>query len=399
MKRFTFARVPRLALLALIATVLMALAPPASAQEGQASVDLNTWLCPEGYDQHSDCEKIGGVTVQVTADAAPIGEITSVPDAPASIAVPVGSAVELTITGGQPDGTTLDSTALSFTAVEGSNPVTLVFVEPAAVELIDSDGDGLSDDDETAGGTDPQLADTDGDGVQDGAEVNAGTDPLVADTDGDGFTDGEELDLGSDPLDPASFPQGTEPNEFNIQAFNCPPGHEGKATPDICTEPATGVEFTVYIPGSEFAVTQETDANGVAAFGNLGSGTFVLRENFDDLDLAVTRYSAMCVGNNVPGVPEARQINYTDLGGGEYQFELTQGEIITCGWYNLLAADDDQPVTTPTPVPTQAPVTRLPSTGTGDATAGESTVIVPLLAVAATLVLLAVAAAFRRRRA
>lgn len=42
----------------------------------------------------------------------------------------------------------------------------------------DSDGDGLSDDEEDDLGTDPNDPDTDGDGVNDGDEVDAGTDPL-----------------------------------------------------------------------------------------------------------------------------------------------------------------------------------------------------------------------------
>jgi hypothetical protein len=286
---------------------------------------------------------------------------------------------------------------MTFTAAEGSNPVTLVFVEPA-VQPVDTDGDGLSDEEETAIGTDPNNVDSDADGVQDGGEVNAGTDPLLADTDGDGFTDKEELDLGSDPLDPNSFPQGTEPNAFEVQVFNCPEGHEGKATPDLCTEPAAGVEFTVYIPGSEFGVTKETDANGVVAFSDLGSGTFVLRENLDDLGFAITRYTAMCVGNNAPGVPEARQISYTDLGNGEYEFHLSQGEVITCGWYNFPAAADGTPVPTKTPA-TQAPITRLPSTGSGDSSAGDSSSAMPFLASAFALVALALGVEAKRRQA
>ncbi len=47
-----------------------------------------------------------------------------------------------------------------------------------ADEPLDSDGDGLSDDEERALGTDPFVADTDLDGVLDGDEVAAGSDPL-----------------------------------------------------------------------------------------------------------------------------------------------------------------------------------------------------------------------------
>jgi hypothetical protein len=66
----------------------------------------------------------------------------------------------------------------------------------------DSDGDGLSDAEEAALGTDPLDPDTDGDGLADGEEVERGTDPLAPDTDGDGLTDGDEVALGTDPLDP-----------------------------------------------------------------------------------------------------------------------------------------------------------------------------------------------------
>jgi len=47
----------------------------------------------------------------------------------------------------------------------------------------DSDGDGLSDAQETLVGTSPFNPDTDGDGVSDGVEVALGTDPLLANTD------------------------------------------------------------------------------------------------------------------------------------------------------------------------------------------------------------------------
>jgi hypothetical protein len=81
----------------------------------------------------------------------------------------------------------------------------------------DIDGDGLSNTQEAALGTDPRKPDTDGDGLTDGAEVNTyGTNPLLADTDGDGLTDGQEVTLyGTNPkvsnkgdLAPKNAPDG-----------------------------------------------------------------------------------------------------------------------------------------------------------------------------------------------
>jgi hypothetical protein len=60
-------------------------------------------------------------------------------------------------------------------------------------------GDGSS----TAIGS---AVDSDGDGLTDEQEMLLGTDPFNADTDGDGFPDGLEVALGSDPLDPRSIP-------------------------------------------------------------------------------------------------------------------------------------------------------------------------------------------------
>ncbi len=74
-------------------------------------------------------------------------------------------------------------------------------VEDGDDEPIDSDGDGLSDETETALGTSPDNADTDGDGLDDGNELDLGTDPTEEDTDGDGYTDGEEHFGNYDPTD------------------------------------------------------------------------------------------------------------------------------------------------------------------------------------------------------
>jgi hypothetical protein len=79
--------------------------------------------------------------------------------------------------------------------------------------LPDSDADGVSDSDETDFyGTDPLDPDTDGDGLDDAAELlTGGTNPLLDDTDGDDVSDSEEIAAGSDPLDAVSVPATPTP--------------------------------------------------------------------------------------------------------------------------------------------------------------------------------------------
>ena len=87
----------------------------------------------------------------------------------------------------------------------------------------DSDGDGLSDDEEDMLGTNPNNPDSDNDGISDGDEQTTGTDPNDDDTDDDGISDGDELIIGSDPNDADSdddglndrdeVANGTDPND------------------------------------------------------------------------------------------------------------------------------------------------------------------------------------------
>ncbi len=70
----------------------------------------------------------------------------------------------------------------------------------------DSDGDGLSNEQEIEFGTNPQEADTDEDGLNDDDEIDIyGTDPILEDTDGDGLKDGDEPHIGLDPTNPETF--------------------------------------------------------------------------------------------------------------------------------------------------------------------------------------------------
>lgn len=99
----------------------------------------------------------------------------------------------------------------------------------------DSDGDGVSDDDEATNGTNPNNPDTDGDGVSDGEEVHGTDDPstpyvptgtsdpldpcdplptsIACDGDGDGVSDDDEATNGTNPNDPDTDGDGVSDGE------------------------------------------------------------------------------------------------------------------------------------------------------------------------------------------
>jgi hypothetical protein len=121
-----------------------------------------------------------------------------------------------------------------------------VVVEPTPVPAVepisstgDTDGDGLSDVDEAAYGSDPLNQDYDADGILDGQEVYVhGTDPLNNDSDGDGLLDGEEVNqYGSAPLSTDAdgdglgdadelFVYGTAPGAFDTDGDGIGDGEE-----------------------------------------------------------------------------------------------------------------------------------------------------------------------------
>lgn len=133
--------------------------------------------------------------------------------------------------GGPPTSATFSSDLVQFTLDQAGN-IYLADRDNDRIRRIrfplDTDRDGLSDDDETRLGTDQNDPDSDGDGLLDGFEAGYGTNPLVpgeqsldldadgldniseqqlrtsptnADSDGDGLTDGNEVRLtGTHPL-------------------------------------------------------------------------------------------------------------------------------------------------------------------------------------------------------
>lgn len=115
----------------------------------------------------------------------------------APVSVPVGTAPTNTVP--VTNSETTKTEPVSPTPVTNSE-VSPVNTAPVVVVSIDSDGDGLTDDEETVLGTNPNNSDSDNDGLFDKEEVEIyHTDPLKVDTDGDGFSDGAEVRNGYNP--------------------------------------------------------------------------------------------------------------------------------------------------------------------------------------------------------
>lgn len=81
--------------------------------------------------------------------------------------------------------------------------------------MLDSDGDGLTDEVERLLGTDLTNPDTDGDGLLDGEEIERGSSPLSADSDNDGIPDRQDSTLGPPSRASGSVSTGNdvEPND------------------------------------------------------------------------------------------------------------------------------------------------------------------------------------------
>ncbi len=210
--------------------------------------------------------------------------------------------------------------------------------EPAVVVPVDTDGDGVTDEQEILNGTDPNNADTDGDGVSDAEELELGTDPNNADTDGDGLSDGDEVNTyGTDPNNVDTDGDGlsdydevitynTDPNDANGDA-------DGDGLTDVdeinmySTDPTNAdSDDDGFTDGQEVDMgTNPNDGSDpvFVAAGDLSTVNF----NFDRSN--ITDAAAQSLADNVEILMNApafrvRVDAYTDhVGGDQYNLRLS----------------------------------------------------------------------------
>lgn len=171
--------------------------------------------------------------------------------------------VDLSAFGGQP------AVKLRFRLASstGNNPNDGWFIDDILVAGIpDSDGDGLSNSDETnVYGTNPNDPDTDDDGMPDGWEVDNGFNPLVndanGDADGDGLTNVGEYQHDTNPHNPDTDGDGLPDGwEVNYQFDPTDPNGVNGANGDPDNDQFTNLQE--YLNGTD-PRNPDTDGDGI----------------------------------------------------------------------------------------------------------------------------------------
>ena len=168
----------------------------------------------------------------------------------------------------------------------------------SAEPVVDSDRDGLSDDDERRLGTDPDKPDTDGDGYRDGDEVAAGTDPTDA-----GSTPGFSLELSATT---ASVCAGS--SVFVVFRVRRDPGFVAPVTVALAAPPDGVSSRALTLPDGA-----NVDAIRIAVHPTVVPG--VLQLDVAAAALAVTRIARVTLSVR-PQQPRAQQIIAEALAAG-----------------------------------------------------------------------------------
>ena len=179
---------------------------------------------------------------------------------------------------------------------------TAIPTTPPVFTNVDTDGDGLSDVQETDRyGTNPELSDSDGDGLNDREEIEGGTDPNEIDTDGDGL--GDRAELSSYPTNPTKWDSDDDglPDNIEINFLG--------TKPNVADSDADGLT-----DGSEVFVYRTDPANKDSDADGLPDGYEVANESD-------------------PTEPNALASPSEDMGPSEAGFLATSRDILEKVWW------------------------------------------------------------------
>lgn len=258
--------------------------------------------------------------------------------------------------------------------ISALNEGALAMVRLAVVLSGDSDGDGIPDDLELAGGldpnnpfdadadpdgdgltsreelldhgTDPQDPDTDDDGLEDGFEIGeAGTQPLLFDTDGDRISDGLEVQAGSDPLDAASANLAAilaglsvAPESFTL-VFNTLYGEASR----LLTVTATLIDGTVLdATAARYGTSYSSSDLSVASFGAEPGRVFAGQDGTATITIVNGAFSVesfVAVETFSP-----RAVSFVSLPGSPNAVAVSDGHAyVACGSAGLHVVDVTSP--------------------------------------------------------
>ena len=200
----------------------------------------------------------------------------------------------------------------------------------------DTDGDGLTDAQEFAAGTNPILADTDGDGLSDFQELSAGLNPTVADTDGDGLQDG---------VDANPLTVNANIRDFSLLYTTFGDGSKsGQIAFDVNTGGAglNGLGAVVTGPNGFSYTVQDADVSGGSfgkSFPSLEVGLYTLTVT-DALGHSVSRtdnYTDLAEMS----VVDTRKVRYARQADGSYLFHWPAVNPATAAtyFYRLIIVD------------------------------------------------------------
>gem|GEM_PF-4465033 len=135
----------------------------------------------------------------------------------------------------------------------------------------DTDWDGIGDEDELDNGTFMGKSDSDGDGLDDSVELEIGTDPLSVDSDGDGLTDKVEEEYGTGPT-------GADSDGDGLSDFA---EVENRTNPLVSDSDGDGLTDMSEISGGTDPMNPDTDRDGIGDGEEDSLGTDPLSSDTD----------------------------------------------------------------------------------------------------------------------